>query len=402
MKLFIFWLAIIFGSGYYLSTVSEYTFLLVLLPLLAIGYALIEACILRKELKLYRNHIILLPIFILPVIVHSILNLSFGFSEIKYIIVIIFCYIVTRTIEYNFFIKQFVRIMAVICILAIFGYLLLSLTPLTKIFPTVQNYNNYTYFCGIVFSGITYQKGIMYDRLQGLFWEPGVFATYISIALFFAKREHFKRTFFYVSTIVLFVLTLLLTQSGAGILMLALLLVIKIFREREVSNRIILTVVCLFIMVIPLLSDFAISFLNENLLDKIFDVHNVSILHRLNSIPIDIHVFLMNPIGVGVSNHSSVAGEYGGLISAGTSTLTTFLAEFGVFGIFHMCFWIASIYRISKHKSFIVGWVTFILFMFILLKESHQTLILMNCLIFYNSYLFKTNEEKLNEPLLPS
>jgi len=396
------WVVIIFGSGYYLSTVSGYTNLLILLPILMIVSGLIDAYLLRKELRVYKNHLILLPIFLLPIFVQSLLNLEFGFSELKYIVIIIFCYYITRTIDYETFLKQFVNVMAFISISAILGYFVLCFTPLSNFFPTVLNYNNYTYYSGLLFSGISYQAGVVHDRLQGLFWEPGVFATYITLALFFIKKEHYKTTFFYVSTVVLFIITLILTQSGAGILMLILILVIKLFRERQISNRIVLTVTCLIIALIPLLSDLAIGFLNDNLLEKVLDVQNVSILHRLNSILIDIHVFIFNPIGVGVSNHSSIAGEYGSLVSAGTSTLTTFLAEFGVLGIFHMVFWIASILRISKHRSFIVAFATFILFMFILIKESHQTLIIMNCLIFYNSYLFKTNEEKLNESLIES
>ena len=51
---------------------------------------------------------------------------------------------------------------------------------------TIDTYNNYLY---IFFTGSNYFTGniggIRFYRLQGIFWEPGVFAVYLNLALFY-------------------------------------------------------------------------------------------------------------------------------------------------------------------------------------------------------------------------
>lgn len=398
MKSLLLWVVIIFGSGHYLSTVSEYTNLLILLPLVWMIFALAIACFKQTNLYLQKKNAITLVLLVFPVLIYSVVNLTFGFSEAKYIIILLFVACVCATVEYQTFIKQYVRIMVFISISAIIGYIL-SFTPLLDILPRIENYNGYEYYSAYLFSGMRYQTNAFYDRIQGMFWEPGILATYTIIALFFIKKVHFKNQTTYISSIILLVVTLLLTKSGAGIILLILLAVIKLFENRIVSNKS-TVIICLLIIMLLVFGEVTMQYVDNYLFAKLLNDDSTSIVYRLNSIPIDLLVFWGNPFGVGLSEYSKIVSNYNGMVSSGTSTLTTFLAEFGVMGFFHLFFWISSIHKMSKSKNFIVYWGSMCLFIFILLKEPHGTLILMNCFIFYNSYFIQSNKVDINATAL--
>lgn len=380
----------IFGSGYYLSTVSEYTQLLIYLPLLWVVFELFSLAITKKTIYLSKKNILAVLFLLFPILLQLLMGFTFGSSEIKYIVIIIFAFFISSTVDYAKYIKSFVYVIIILSLFAIIGFAIFS-TSILNVIPTVQNYNGYTYYSGYFFSGIKYGDNIFYERLQGAFWEPGLLATYIALALFFIKKTYFKSKITYAFSVVLLVVTMLLSRSGAGIIMLVMILVIRLFDNKTVSAGLTATI-CVSLTLFFLFGESILKYLNQYLFVKLQGDGVVTVLNRLNSIIADITIFINNPFGVGFSGYSKSIVDFSLVSSAGTSTLTSFLARFGILGIFNICFWISALHGICKSKKFISYWGSMCLFLLILLKEPHATLLIMNCLIFYNSQ-FMTNRQ---------
>lgn len=399
----IIWLGLLFSGGYYYSITSVGSSLV--LPILAILTVILlfvsreSGFRLGTRLKaLNKNRFVLFVLLSITIIIPGLANGNIGTLEIKYILILACSFLIAGRYSFSRFKFMFVRVMFIVAILAILGYFVL-MSPLINIFPYITNYNGVEYVNGIFFSAIKYTYSGITNRVQGIFWEPGLFATYMAIAVFFVEKDMFERTRNYWIILITLIVSLILSRSGAGIIMIALLIMIKIFDHKTgvktVYSVLSFIIYGLLIFAFFSTSDSFNSWINQYLISKVSDSSNVSNLTRMNSIYLDLFLFANKfPFGTGLSLYSYEVSLFKNLFpSSCTSTLTTFLASLGLFGIPLFTFWIKGILRLTKGNGFIAKIGIILLLLVMITKEPHGNLLIMNCLIAYFNF---SSDDSLN------
>ncbi len=389
------WATIIFCSGYYFSITSTGSGI-ALVILLACFCCIVLFNSRQKNLFVFKGReLLFLLVFLLAVLLSEFCNgHMLGLSTIKQILTILIAYFIVKTVSWNDFTTQFVKAMLLISVLATIGYAL-ALSPLASMFPRIVNYNDVEYLSGGFFAAINNEYLGVSNRMQGLFWEPGLFASYLALAILFCKRTIFATRFRYIFTLVFFSVCLVLTRSGAGLLLLPIALLVKIIgaSNKKFSK---VTLALLFAFLLGLAYVFMSQsatideFLEYYLYSKLFDSENISNAGRWNAIVVDLKIFFENLLfGVGHSGYALELEKYtADSASSGTSTLTAYLAYYGIFGIPMVAAWLRGLIKFVKKKHLIVKTGTFLVFLLILTKEPHGGLLFMNCILMY----FLTNK----------
>lgn len=287
---------------------------------------------------------------------------------------IVCAFLIAKLLNFEKFVKYFQIAIFIITLIAIFVFLYFLISGINfSVLPEFVSGRN-TVFYNYFF--LTFQFGE--KRMQGIFWEPGMLATFLLLALSFEIlfRRKIRPLF-----VIVFFIGLLLTFSTFGYLCLAVVAVI--FVNKKVNN--IWVAAVLYVLLFGGATCFVafanqiIPFLAEifpTVFGKLVQKDVVALLSgdRLNSLLFDIEYWLKKPIfGNGMfsmTNHyANEAIEKN--IHAQTSTLTYFLAEFGILGLAFPFFLIAGLFtmkRIDVENK--VGLL--ILYLLILIKEPHQ------------------------------
>lgn len=383
-------LVIIYCSGYYLSTtvsgdIAGVGILMVYVALLSALYLLKSTSVVIRH-----NELLLLAVLICVVFLCDLIGIrSISFTSIRQSLVLITAYIIVRNTSWNTFKMYFVKTMIAMTVVAVIGYLLL-LTPLQNQFPIIENYNGIKMESGIFFSQIINIYTGLSNRMQGAFWEPGLLASYISLAILFMEPAFFKKRSYYLSTFVFFVISILMTRSGAGLLLLPVVLITKFSESRgtttgKISKTIAVLLFAAVIIIYCVESMMASDYLNQYLFNKVLDSNNVSNSSRLGSILIDLQLFAQFPFfGTGGGDYYSAIATYSGkMVSSGTSTLSGYLARYGICGMVFIFVWLKGFFQINKHCGFIVRFGTALSILMILTKEPHGGLLFMNCIFMY-------------------
>jgi hypothetical protein len=228
--------------------------------------------------------------------------------------------------------------------------------------------------------------------MQGMFWEPGLFATYLILALLFCEEDMFLKKKNYYLTNSLFVISIVLTLSGAGLLMLPIVLIAKICKKKNISIYTISLLIIFLVAIVYILVVHS-AFLEKYLFSKLLDGDNISNYTRWNAFFVDLKVFVSSfPFGVGLSGYASALRQYHqDVLSLGTSTLTSYLAYYGVCGIIIASVCINSVFKINKNENIVSRLSAIILVIIILSKEPHSALLFMNCIFMYHT--FYTNRD---------
>lgn len=393
-------LTIIFCSGYFFSITTAGS-TMTIIAMAGCSLVIVLEGILRKSRNPQEGLLIGKKTLALTAYLIVIVLLFSGISSVveKQMILYFCAMLVVRVCDWCDFKRAFVETMVVISCIALIGYAL-QYTPIINLLPTVVNYNGTKYINGVFFSIIKYAYSGLTERLHGLFWEPGVFATYLAIAIVFLKRENTKR---YWITLTLFVVCLIMTKSGAGIAMMPLILIIKLTdrtdNELSVRKNVMLCIALVLIFVIGQVgSDIIDQWLNDYLLVKLNDTSNVSNFMRTNAVLVDLQIAWNHfPFGVGIAQYATEVAQFNSTLqSSGTSTITTYLAEYGVFGIPIVIIWIKALFQISDSRKFVTRLATLLMFLTILTKEPHGNLLFMNCILMYSTVGYRSENDLIN------
>lgn len=237
----------------------------------------------------------------------------------------------------------------------------------------------------------------VYPRFMGLFWEPGLYASFLTITVLFEGlfSESKPRMIVYVICTV----AILLTQSTAGYLLLAFAFVI-IFRDkskREFGLFFDVVVISAF-LVIYFQSDAIINQLvgiDENIFAKLtgggltYDTRRMSPLACLE-------VFAKQPLwGNGVIYATDLYNELKPVyhMDALTSSSGFMLAAIGIGGISYTIGWLKAFLNQSD-KSIMVNIMMVCLFLALVNKEPHYNNVLTTTIMFV---LLMRAEEKKNK-----
>ena len=385
----------VYCSGYYYSTTvigsNASVVALIIGFLLLLGNYLLHGA----NVQMKPNELCFVAFSVLIIILCTVVNGGlFSTILVKQILIIAVSYLIFKSVSFDGFKKTYVKIMFVVMIFALLGQIIKT-TSLIYQLPQITNYNGTTYRSGILFSFCDYQYSGITDRIQGLFWEPGLFSSYLLIGFVFAKRDYFKHNSVYLIYIIMLALCLILSRSGAGLLLAPVAVFTKLFSEFNLSKSrrgILLVLFCVAIVALVFFYFGSGSSWVDRYLFIKFDGETSSGADRLNAVKSDFMIFATKfPFGCGINNYSEYCASYH---SSGTSTLTGFIAQYGMFGMFFAVALIGKLIKMIRNQSFISGIGLCIIFLGIITKEPHNLLLVMNCLLMY---LFLGNRNEIND-----
>jgi len=381
-------ISIITNSGYVGMMAKESRPVFFLIPL---SFGLFFMYI-KKNRKILLNYTtVSLSILISFIIVTFMLNREFGSINLYlYLLLMIFSsYLLTEVIPFDDFVNGYILVVKNIAIISLFFYSLWNFFNYRIPFSIFQT--RYTsYYNGLVYFQLLHSP----ERNVGIFWEPGLFASFLVIALLFLIIFKGLRNNY--GTFSILLLGLISTQSTAGYLLLPFLLLLILFKKVDYRSGVLLIFILLIISITGSLFYTQIMQFLVNINPKIFSKFlddSVTLNTRLLAPTLNLNIFMSSPIfGVGFSKATSTFIEKSYLynIASQTSTSTYFLASMGIAGIIYTYNWIEGIFKLKT--KLIIKLITAIIFIIILNKEPHNSLFITYCIMFYFLSSTKTTE----------
>ena len=169
----LFWFVIVylFSGSPYTTINTEISMLTIVLALIVFPYILMI-----KKLKTNRT---ILPLTLISIMVLISMIWHSEFQSKTYwriLATAIIAFYLLEKYGLNNIIKVYLKAMVVISIASLIGYALLNCTSLLNNLPIAKNVNGVEYGIGILFNYIK----VYPERNCGVFWEPGIFASYLA------------------------------------------------------------------------------------------------------------------------------------------------------------------------------------------------------------------------------
>ena len=293
--------------------------------------------------------------------------------------------------EFSKFCIAYSKIMLVVCLFSLLTYTLSFFITFSEYFPVITNVmGTQVAFVGLSNIPINITDSII--RNYGPFWEPGVYAIYLCIALIFTLKEIQAQIPMSAYILAIGILT---TLSPTGVILLVLVLVSHLLLGKITLKK------CLNINQINILLIFiccTIVFLsNETVYDMIFaklSTENwkyASTLSRLHSAYANIIIFLDNPLlGCGINKYVEILLSYYeshadlSFIRGNVGTnglLIQFAMYGGIIGAVYLYGLFAFCGAITQTLS--VRYILFIVFILMLCAEPLQLSLMFNTVIFW-------------------
>ena len=289
---------------------------------------------------------------------------------------ILIAFMITERIRFNKFAEKFSTVMCILTICALFIWILVKLKYNVPCFSYIGlNGSQYhtIWLC-------TWMENS--DRLMGPFWEPGLYASFAILGIlcegcFRGKPIRLGNIFILLSGI-------LLSQSTAGYI-LAIMAIYVVFRKnvRNFVWNFIIVLAILFVLFGNRWIIEIISQINPGIFGKLVE-ENISANTRMLSPLVCMNLFWESPFtGLGMSYSIAQYNLYKPVyhIDSLTSTTTFMLSAFGIWGISYTVVTIAGIWRL--HLPAISKCVILLIFMLIVNKEPHYSIMLTYIFIFY-------------------
>ena len=410
LKILFFSFAILYNSGYALVTV--YSRNISILILAALSFVLVCLILLEKKYKkpLQPIHLIFLTMMGILLLFSTCLN--FTKSEIGYsvriFLILINSYMFTILIDFKTISYYFRKAMFIIALVSLVGFFMVFAAKfkIYRYLPTAINSNGVTYYNGLIlfFGG---HAPTVLVRNFGAFWEPGIYGSYLIIAMFLQMLADKNRINWVRQGV--FTLAIITTFSTASFIILPFVALGYFFRSKNKQfERTAFFILILSFLAIILVNFDVIKYYLAQTLPSVFGKlvdATASGDTRLYSPLANWAILRDNSyIGLGFTKadilYSLKIKDY---LSFGAQTSTSFymMAVFGPLGIIYT---LAFIYGISKQKSLsIFTKISFILVLLIVVnKEPHTYFLFTYMLIFYclvpNSLEYERSEfEVVNE-----
>lgn len=369
-------------SGHAIQTIWGYSvYLLLILGLIAFIYSI--RVFSGNRINLHRGSLIL---FILMIICPAIVDFGAGIITYQmFLSFVLVAFFVTDKYDFDKIVPIYLSVMTWVTVIALICHYLLNNTGLLSLLPIMKNVNGIKFGVGIVFNYLVDAP----NRNCGMFWEPGLFSTFLSIALVFEIL--FKKEKPSVVRIILFSIGIISSTSTAGYVLLVFCLLLPFVKKKRsraaqffsgfISLSLILAVILIALNLDAIIqgssladNEFVTKLLTENLADQ----------SRLKAVTHNISLFLENPLlGAGMETITSQMKYV-----ADTSTSTYMLSLFGVLGASYTIAWVYGIFR-QKNLNILTKIVLTVIFMSIINKEPHIQIMFTWCLLFY---LLKSSE----------
>ena len=341
---------------------------------IALWLMLIILCLWKSNTKIDKR-VFLIGVFLSCVLV--IANILSGMElviAIKIVVIIVASMLAVSAISLTEFCNSYVKVMRLLCIVSLIGWML------HFVMPGLFNYFIVINSAGRQFSnwGLYVQiagKGYSLIRNQGMTWEPGAFATFIALAMLFEVYQ--KKNEMEFKYIALYLATSLSTFSTTGIvavLLLCLYLVLTSNQDRSLRRKIIIVCLIAVIVLLPFQSLFFDQNTNSTF-GKILGYINTSDSGKVSSTSIRVNAitkcfqaFIEKPIlGWGFDGLRDRTYEY----TFGMNTCT-FINYFAAYGIFFGVIVISGLWKFSKKLSYKGIDAIFIIIFFFIITSTEN------------------------------
>lgn len=213
--------------------------------LFAIFLAFLVFICISEQLRFIKIYKVLIPIsvFIIWYLMINILNYPITIKGLVLRIIwfmLFFWFCIQSENDRNNFFKVIYNLIFVISVISLIMFICINILhiqiPYTSI--TVEKETEfYRSYFGIFYTARTYYKtimGISFYRLQSFFWEPGIFAIYLNIAIFYYT--------FYIRNgkiyqLIIFLICMVLTLSTTGICLVCGLITICFVKNFNISKK---------------------------------------------------------------------------------------------------------------------------------------------------------------------
>ena len=357
----LFWIIIVylFSGSPYTTINTEISMSVVALAVVVFPYILFVK---KRQTNGLLLLIVLVAIMILfPMIWHSEFQSRAYWRVLA--IAVLASYLVKKY-ELNNIIRVFLKVMVIVSVVSLIGYILLNCTSLLNNLPTVKNVNGVEYGIGILFNYIK----VYPERNCGIFWEPGIFASYLTLAIVFESITKPKSISWF--RILLFVVTIITTTSSAGYALLILTIGVVMLRDSRLSGYKKIFAMCIIIVIGVIVLNLDSIILNTTLSNNEYLIKltstRLSESSRVTAIFHNLSIFRKNPLfGAGINSVLSQMSSW-----ADISTTTYMLSIFGIMGLFYTIFIVWGIFS-QKHINDFVKLLLFFILVLIVNKETH-------------------------------
>lgn len=339
--------------------------------------------------------------FVLPVVFSALAN--FDNSNVVNSLTLLSCiflaYLCVRKFGSILMCRIFVKLMCISAAMSLILYLATNLLRLNLPFPVLENVNGIHYKTIFIVSQYaeTYIDG---SKSMGFFWESGVFASYLLLAIAIEFMVEEKAS---IRRLALLVIALFTTGSTAGYLILPIALTIGLLKSGgrgRVAISVGIVIVVLWIFANYSAIQDALVQINPTLFWKLGDADAVTKLTRLQSPSVCWDLFSANPFfGLGYGD----ALEAYSTVAASSATIdsltTTSFFQLAAFGISGFAMWGITIYALigTGRLPLSSGIMLVLLFVIIINKEPHTASVMTYILLFsFLSFTGKTSEKALN------
>ena len=278
-----------------------------------------------KKLRIKYSFILLLLIIAFMIVTY-LLNIDNRLVVLIKIMVLIFGYSISKLIDVRKFSRAFIHSMVFIAIYSLFFYFISDFIININILPKITTLNGFE----SVFLLFTNLPVINSNyRNWGLFWEPGAYQVYLSIAifllLFYYKTTKTKKIVLFS----LFLITFFTVLSTTGLITLPFIILAFVLNSNDRS----ISTIYKFLLVI-IVSVFAVSFfVNEELVNRVFLSKFLDPLQtdRFDTIKYGIELWIRRPFfGYGSFYREAMHFAAGKEFSI-TNTIVVNFVAFGVF-----------------------------------------------------------------------
>lgn len=282
-------------------------------------------------------------------------------NRLLMLLLIILCiFILSDFIDRNMFILSYINIMKYLCILSLVVYLTSKFIP-REVFPFFReellgtDIFKYTFYH-------SWGWGIGTTRNSGIFWEPGAFQCFINLALIFELFGERKSKF----NIILFIITILTTQSTSGYIIMAINLLYSML-TLKVKFKSKINIILLSIFIVTVVSYLA----NSKIITDKFQDGNTSYNLRTNDLIGSINIISKYPLtGVGYVSQLRIFEENVNYIEKNSNGLLIFIMEFGliIFSVYTVFLYYGIKNKIIYRSRYDI--IFFILMLFIMFNSE--------------------------------
>lgn len=335
-------------------------------------YGVLRKKILNRE---FLSHpFTLLAIFVLlSMFLHFELNI-FG-TYFRQIFVLLIAVLIAQNISFNRFSKVFINFMFIVTLISIVAWILINVFSINLHLPVFDSGWEKSLFT-------EYQNGLLFFvhthqpyKLMGPFWEPGLYSSMAVLAFLFLNNKNYTKNKVKLIQLVL-TLGIILSFSTAGYLLLLIAILIKILMNSEKKISLFLFfVILIFLSVSVIYSDEILNYLAKimpNVFGKMVN-GSVSKSTRMNGPLVDLSIYINNPVfGTGYIKYLNEWPYIANLLAveSRTSTITYFIAVFGVFGFLYLFTIIKGVLCQQEINGYVKIFILFII-VSIVTKEPH-------------------------------